>query len=60
MSKQMISADVRTDSRCFSLWAFSLNLLLLSASLVLLLRLLPDYFEYMTMKYLITPAAALS
>ena len=58
MSKQMISVDGKFYSRGFGIWTFSLNLLLLGASLVLLLRLLPGYFEYMAVKDLITRAAA--
>lgn len=58
MGRQMISVAESADSRGFGLWTFSLNLLLLGVALVLLLRLLPGYFEYMTVKDLITRAAA--
>ena len=57
MGRRMISVEASTDSRGFGLWTLSLNLLLLGAALVLLLRLLPGYFEYMTVKDLITRAA---
>jgi hypothetical protein len=54
----MISAGMQPDCRGFSLWTLSLNLLLMGAGLVLLLRILPGYFEYMAVKDLITRAAA--
>jgi len=57
VGRRMISVEASTDSRGFGLWTLSLNLLLLGAALVLLLRLLPGYFEYMTVKDLITRAA---
>ena len=41
----------------FSLWALSINLLLLGALLVMALRVVPSYMEYLTIKNLITPAA---
>ena len=42
----------------FSLWAVSINLLLLGALLVMALRIVPSYMEYLTIKDLITRAAA--
>ena len=41
----------------FSLWAVSINLLLLGALLVMALRVAPSYIEYLTTKDLITRAA---
>jgi len=41
----------------FSLWAVSINLLLLGALLVMALRVVPSYMEYLTIKDLITRAA---
>jgi hypothetical protein len=49
---------MQSDSRGFSIWTLSLNLLLLGAALVLILRLLPGYVEYMTVKDLISRAAS--
>jgi hypothetical protein len=49
---------MQSDSRGFSIWTLSLNLLLLGAGLVLILRLLPGYVEYMTVKDLISRAAS--
>ena len=41
----------------FSLWAVSLNLLLLGALLVIALRVVPGYVEYLTVKDVIARAA---
>tara|TARA_B100001057_G_C22778706_1_gene922720 strand:+ start:851 stop:1234 length:384 start_codon:yes stop_codon:yes gene_type:complete len=41
----------------FSLWALSINLLLLGALLVKAHRVVPGYMEYLTIKHLITRAA---
>ena len=41
----------------FSLWTVSINLLLLGALLVMALRVVPSYMEYLTIKDLITRAA---
>jgi hypothetical protein len=41
----------------FNVWAVSLNLLLLGALLVMALRVVPSYMEYLTIKDLITRAA---
>ena len=41
----------------FNLWAISLNLLLLGALLVIALRVVPGYVEYLTVKDVITRAA---
>ena len=41
----------------FNLWAVSINLLLLGALLVMALRIVPSYMEYLTIKDLITRAA---
>jgi hypothetical protein len=49
---------MQSDSRGFSIWTLSLNLLLLGAGLVLILRLLPGYVEYMTVKDLISRGAS--
>ena len=58
MKKQIIYAGMQSDSRGFSIWTLSFNLLLLGAGLVLILRLLPGYVEYMTVKDLISRAAS--
>ena len=42
----------------FNVWAVSINLLLLGALLVMALRIVPSYMEYLTIKDLITRAAA--
>jgi len=42
----------------FNLWPVSINLLLLGALLVMALRIVPSYMEYLTIKDLITRAAA--
>jgi hypothetical protein len=41
----------------FNVWAVSLNLLLLGALLVMVLRVVPSYMEYLTIRDLITRAA---
>ena len=41
----------------FNLWAVSLNLLLLGTLLVIALRVVPGYVEYLTVKDVITRAA---
>ena len=41
----------------FNIWAVSINLLLLGALLVMALRVVPSYMEYLTIKDLITRAA---
>lgn len=58
MKKQIIYAGMQSDSRGFSIWTLSFNLLLLGAGLVLILRLLPGYVEYMTVKDLISRVAS--
>lgn len=58
MKKHITYAGMQSDSRGFSIWTLSLNLLLLGAGLVLILRLLPGYVEYMTVKDLISRAAS--
>ena len=52
----------RQPMRCagvqgFNVWAVSINLLLLGALLVMALRVVPSYMEYLTIKDLITRAA---
>ena len=41
----------------FNVWAVSINLLLLGSLLVMALRVVPSYMEYLTVKDLITRAA---
>jgi uncharacterized membrane protein len=41
----------------FNIWAISINLLLLGALLVMALRIVPTYMEYLTVRDLITRAA---
>ena len=41
----------------FNIWAVSINLLLLGALLVMVLRIVPTYMEYLTVRDLITRAA---
>ena len=41
----------------FNIWAMSINLLLLGALLVMALRIVPTYLEYLTVRDLITRAA---
>ena len=48
----------RSGVQGFSLWALSINLLLLGALLVMALRVVPSYMEYLPIKDLITRAAA--
>ena len=43
--------------RGFNIWALSINLLLLGAILVMALRVVPSYLEYLTVRDLITRAA---
>lgn len=47
----------RTRVQGFNVWAVSINLLLLGALLVMALRVVPSYMEYLTVKDLITRAA---
>ena len=47
----------RAGVQGFNIWAVSLNLLLLGALLVMALRVVPSYMEYLTIKDLITRAA---
>ncbi len=47
----------RTSVQGFNVWAVSINLLLLGALLVMALRVVPSYMEYLTVKDLITRAA---
>jgi len=47
----------RAGVQGFNVWALSLNLLLLGALLVMALRVVPSYMEYLTIKDLITCAA---
>ena len=47
----------RAGVQGFDVWAVSLNLLLLGALLVMALRVVPSYMEYLTIKDLITRAA---
>jgi hypothetical protein len=46
------------NAQGFNVWAVSINLLLLGALLVMALRIVPSYMEYLTIKDLITRAAA--
>ena len=48
----------RASAQGFNVWAVSINLLLLGAMLVMALRIVPSYMEYLTIKDLITRAAA--
>ena len=48
----------RASAQGFNVWAVSINLLLLGALLVIALRIVPSYMEYLTIKDLITRAAA--
>ena len=48
----------QASAQGFNLWAVSINLLLLGALLVMALRIVPSYMEYLTIKDLITRAAA--
>ena len=47
----------RAGVQGFNVWAVSLNLLLLGALLVMALRVVPSYMEYLTIRDLITRAA---
>ena len=47
----------RAGVQGFNIWAVSVNLLLLGALLVMALRVVPSYMEYLTIKDLITRAA---
>ena len=47
----------RAGVQGFNIWAVSLNLLLLGALLVMALRVVPSYMEYLTIRDLITRAA---
>ena len=47
----------RAGVQGFNIWAVSINLLLLGALLVMALRVVPSYMEYLTVKDLITRAA---
>ena len=47
----------RAGVQGFNVWAVSINLLLLGALLVMALRVVPSYMEYLTIKDLITRAA---
>ena len=47
----------RSGVQGFSLWALLINLLLLGALLVIALRVVPSYMEYLTIKDLIMRAA---
>lgn len=47
----------RASVHGFNIWAVSINLLLLGALLVMALRVVPSYMEYLTIKDLITRAA---
>ena len=47
----------RAGVQGFNIWAVSINLLLLGALLVMALRVVPSYMEYLTIKDLITRAA---
>ena len=47
----------RAGVQGFNVWAVSLNRLLLGALLVMALRVVPSYMEYLTIKDLITRAA---
>ena len=61
MNRQQVVATQpmrRSGVQGFSLWALSINLLLLGALLVMALRVVPSYMEYLTIKDLITGAAA--
>ena len=57
--KQSVSSQFQHTSRVlgFNIWAMSINLLLLGALLVMALRIVPTYLEYLTVRDLITRAA---
>ena len=53
-----LSAISRRRHRGFNIWALSINLLLLGMLLVTALRIVPSYMEYLTVRDLISRAAA--
>ena len=55
---ELFSANQRRNSRGFNIVTLSLNLLLLGLLLVVVLRIVPSYVEYLTVRDLITRAAA--
>ena len=55
---QAIQPMRRASIRGFNVWAVAINLFLLGALLVMALRIVPSYMEYLTIKDLITRAAA--
>lgn len=56
--RHIISGRMRPACQGFSVWSLALYLFLMGAGLVLVLRILPGYFEYMAVKDLIIRAAA--
>lgn len=57
--KHSVSNPFQPTTRAmgFNIWAMSINLLLLGALLVMALRIVPTYMEYLTVRDLITRAA---
>ena len=57
--KHSVSKSFQPTKRAmgFNIWAISINLLLLGALLVMALRIVPTYMEYLTVRDLITRAA---
>ena len=57
--KHSVSKSFQPTERAmgFNIWAISINLLLLGALLVMALRIVPTYMEYLTVRDLITRAA---
>jgi cell division protein FtsL len=57
--KHSVSHSFQPTKRAmgFNIWAISINLLLLGALLVMVLRIVPTYMEYLTVRDLITRAA---
>jgi hypothetical protein len=57
--KHSVSKSFQPTKRAmgFNIWAMSINLLLLGALLVMALRIVPTYMEYLTVRDLITRAA---
>ena len=55
---EFFSANQRHNTRGFNIVTLSLNLLLLGLLLVAVLRIVPSYMEYLTVRDLITRAAA--
>ena len=57
--KHSVSKSFQPTERAmgFNIWAISINLLLLGALLVIALRIVPTYMEYLTVRDLITRAA---